>query len=76
MIQSVRHDRLVVLDDDDRPPASTRPVEQSEQLLDVGQVQARGRLVEDEDPALLAQMRGELEALALTPTAWSAAGRS
>jgi hypothetical protein len=50
----VRHDRLVVLDDDDRLAGVDEPVEQAEQLLDVGEVQAAGRLVEDVDAALLA----------------------
>jgi len=45
----VRHDRLVVLDDDDRLAGVDEPVEQGEQLLDVGEVQAGGRLVEDVD---------------------------
>src|SRR4029450_13237296 len=45
----VRHDRLVVLDDDTRLARVDDPVEQAEQLLDVGEVQAAGRLVEDED---------------------------
>ena len=45
----VRHDRLVVLDDDDRLAGVHEPVEQAEQLLDVGEVQAGGRLVEDVD---------------------------
>jgi hypothetical protein len=48
----VRHDRLVVLDDDDRLAGVDEPVEQAEQLLDVGQVQAGGRLVEDVDVTL------------------------
>ena len=47
----VRHDRLVVLDDDDRLAGVDEPVEQAEQLLDVGEVQAGGRLVEDVDQA-------------------------
>ena len=50
---SVRHDRLVVLDDDDRLAGVDEPVEQAEQVLDVGEVQAGGRLVEDVDAALL-----------------------
>ena len=50
----VRHDRLVVLDDDDRLAGVDEPVEQAEQLLDVGEVEAGGRLVEDVDAALLA----------------------
>ena len=49
----VGHDRLVVLDDDDRLAGVDEPVEQAEQLLDVGEVQAGGRLVEDVDVALL-----------------------
>ncbi len=49
----VRHDRLVVLDDDHRLAGVDEPVEQAEQLLDVGEVQAGGRLVEDVDLALL-----------------------
>jgi hypothetical protein len=47
----VRHDGLVVLDDDDGLAGVDQPVEQAEQLLDVGEVQAGGRLVEDEDTA-------------------------
>jgi hypothetical protein len=49
----VGHDRLVVLDDDDRLAGVDQPVEQPEQLLDVGEVEAGGRLVEDVDAALL-----------------------
>src|SRR5271169_5802387 len=45
----VRHDRLVVLDDDDRLAGVDEPVEQAEQLPDVGEVEAGGRLVEDVD---------------------------
>jgi hypothetical protein len=48
----VRHHRLVVLDDDDRLARVDEPVEQPEQLLDVGQVQAGGRLVEHVDSPL------------------------
>ena len=61
----VRHDRLVVLDDDHRLAGVDEPVEQAEQLLDVGEVQAGGRLVEDVDAALLAHVRGQLESLPL-----------
>ena len=61
----VRHDRLVVLDDDDRLAGVDEPVEQPEQLLDVGEVEAAGRLVEDVDPALVAQVGGQLEPLPL-----------
>ena len=59
----VRHDRLVVRDDDDRLAGVDEPVEQAEQLLDVGQVQAGGRLVQDVDLALLGHVDGELESL-------------
>jgi hypothetical protein len=61
----VRHDRLVVLDDDDRLAGVDEPVEQPEQLLHIGQVQAGGRLVEDVDAALVAHLGGQLEPLAL-----------
>jgi len=50
----VRHDRLVVLDDDDRLAGVDEPVEQAEQLLDVGEVEAGGRLVEDVEAAFSA----------------------
>jgi len=47
----VRHDGLVVLDDDHRLTRVDEPVEQSEQLFNVGEVQAAGRLAEDVDPS-------------------------
>ncbi len=59
------HHRLVVLDDDDRLAGVDESVEQAEELLDVGEVEAGGRLVEDVDAALLRQVGGELEPLAL-----------
>src|SRR3954463_6994631 len=43
----MRHHRLVVLDDDHGLAGVDQPVEQSQKLLDVGQMEARGRLVED-----------------------------
>src|SRR5665809_165149 len=49
----VRHDRLVVRDDDDRLAGVDEPVEQADQLLDVGEVEAGGRLVEDVGACLL-----------------------
>ena len=49
----VRHDRLVVLDDEDRLAGVDEPVEQCEQLLDVGEVQAGGRLIQDVDTGAL-----------------------
>ena len=61
----VRHDRLVVLDDDHRLAGVDEPVEQAEQLLDVGEVEAAGRLVEDVDVALLGHVGGQLEPLPL-----------
>jgi transposase-like protein len=61
----VRHDRLVVLDDGDRLTGVDEPVEQAEQLLDVGEVEAGGRLVEDVDAALLGHVRGQLQPLPL-----------
>ena len=41
----VRHDRLMMLDDDYRHTGVDQPVKQPEQLLDVGEVQACGRFV-------------------------------
>src|ERR1700691_1262356 len=61
----VRHDRLVVLDDDDRLAGIDEPVEQGEQLLDVGEVEARGRLVKDVDAAVGGYVGGQLETVAL-----------
>src|SRR5918999_1612844 len=78
----VRHDRLVVLVDDDRLAGVDEPVEQAEELLDVGEVEAGGRLVEYVDrhrsgpgqpgpsrtaAALLAHAGGQLEPLPLAP---------
>jgi hypothetical protein len=62
------HDLEVVLDHDERVPAVDEPREAGEQLLDVGQVEAGRRLVEDEERvrlALVAQMGGELDPLRL-----------
>jgi hypothetical protein len=61
----VGHDRLVVLDDEDRLAGVHEPVEQAEELGDVGEVEARGGLVEDVDAALVTHVHGELEALPL-----------
>src|SRR5262245_23900017 len=61
----VRHDGLVVRDDDHRLAGVDEPAEQSEQPLDVGEVEAGGRLVEDVDVGLLGHVRGELEPLPL-----------
>src|SRR4029450_10473191 len=55
-----RHDRLVVRDDNDRLAGVDEPVKQAEQLLDVGEMQACGRLVEDVEAALLAHLGGQL----------------
>src|SRR3954451_16706392 len=61
----VRHDRLMVLDDENRLAGVDEPVEQTEQLLDVSQVKAAGGLVEDVDGALLRHAGGQLQPLAL-----------
>ena len=50
--------------------AVDQPVEQAEQVLDVGQVQAGGRLVEDVHVALLGHLGGQLHAAACRRTAW------
>ena len=59
------HDALVVLDDDDRFAGVDEPVEQAEKLLDVGEVEAGGGLVEDIDAALLGHVGGQLQPLPL-----------
>src|SRR5262249_22545149 len=61
----VRHDGLVVLDDDDRLAGVDEPVEQAEQLLDVGQVQAGGRRGPAVAAARLGQAGGQLDPLPL-----------
>src|ERR1700722_14289250 len=63
----MRHDRLVVLDDDDRLAGVDEAVEQAEQLLDVREVEACGWLVEDVDAALFCHVGGQLEALLFAP---------
>jgi hypothetical protein len=60
----VRHHRQVVLDHDDRFAGVHQPVEEAEQLLDVGQVQSGRQLVEHVDAALFTHVRCELEPLA------------
>jgi hypothetical protein len=61
----VGHHRLVVLDHDHRLAGVDQPVQEAEQLLEVGQVQAGGGLVEHVDAARRRPSGGELEALAL-----------
>ena len=61
----VRHDALVVLNDDDRFARIYEPVEQAEQLLDICKVEAGGRLVEDVNVALLGHVGGQLQPLPL-----------
>ena len=55
----------MVGDDDDRLAGVDEPVEQAEQLLDVGEVEAAGRLVEDVDVFILGHLGGQLEPLPL-----------
>ena len=55
----------MVLDDNHRLAGVDEPVQQVEQLLDVGEVQAGRRLVEDIDAAFLAHVGGQLEPLPL-----------
>jgi hypothetical protein len=65
----VRHDRLVMLDDDHRLTGVNEPVEQAKQLFDIGEVQAAGRLVEDVDSpffgAFVAELGRQFEPLPL-----------
>jgi hypothetical protein len=62
MIQSAR---AMTADDDDRLAGVDEPVEQSEQLLDVGEVETGGRLVEDVDAAVGGHVGRQLEPLPL-----------
>jgi len=61
----VRHDRLVVRDGDDRLAGVDEPVEHAEQVLDISEVKAGGRLVEDVGIALLGHAGRELQPLPL-----------
>ncbi|WP_256700516.1 hypothetical protein [Actinomyces naeslundii] len=54
----MRHDRLMVLDDDDGATGVHNPVQQREHGLDIGRVEPNGRLVKDDDAAFLAQVVG------------------
>ena len=59
----VRHHGLVMLDHDHRLPRVNQPIQQREQLFEVGQVQAARWLVEHVDAALFPDVRRELEPL-------------
>ncbi len=59
-VVGMRHDRLMVLDDDDRASGVDESVEEAEQVLDVGQVQARRRFVEDDDRGGLGGFRRQV----------------
>src|SRR6202163_11148 len=61
----MRHDRLVVGDDDDRLAGVDVTVEQAEKVLDVSEVEAGGPLIEDVDVALVGHLGGKLEPLPL-----------
>ena len=61
----VCHDRLVVFDDDHGLAGVDEAVEQTEQLLDIGEMEAGGRLVEDVDASLFAHASCELQSLPL-----------
>jgi hypothetical protein len=56
----VGHDGLVVLDDDDGLAGVHQAVEEGEEVLDVGEVEAGGGLVEDVDAALAAHVVASL----------------
>ena len=61
----VGHHRLVVLDDDHRLARVDDAVQQRQQLLDIGQVQSRRRLVQHVDAGLLPEVGGQLQPLPL-----------
>ncbi len=62
----VRHHRLMVLDDDDRLSRVDEAIEQTEQVLDIGEMQAGGRLVQHIDVGGLTHLDRQLQALSLT----------
>jgi hypothetical protein len=66
----VGHHGQVVLDHDDGLAAVDQPVQQAEQLLQVGKVQAGSGLVEHVDAAGGTHLRRELQAAVRRPTAW------
>ena len=61
----VRHDSLMVLDDDDRLAGVDQTVEQAEELLNIREMEASGGLVEHVDVTFLTHVGGELESLSL-----------
>ena len=62
----VRHDRLVMRDDDNRPAGVDQSIEQPEQVFDIRQVQAGRGFVQDVDASLLAEVSRQLDALSFT----------
>ena len=62
----VCHDRLVMFDDDDGLPGVDQTVEHAEELLDVGEVESAGGLVEHVDPTLFPHVGRQLQPLPLT----------
>jgi hypothetical protein len=63
----VGHHGLVVLDDDDGVAVIDQPVAQAQELVDVGQVEPAGRLVQHVGGGLLGHVDGQLEPLPLAP---------
>lgn len=65
------HHRLVVFDDDDGPSGIDEPVEQAQQVLDIGQVQTCRRFVEDDHlcgiGGLRRQVNSQLQTLSFSP---------
>jgi hypothetical protein len=61
----VGHHGLVMLDHDDRVAIVNEPVQQGQELVDIRQVQAAGRLVQHVGRGLLGHVDGQLEALSL-----------
>src|SRR5689334_16205077 len=63
---SVRHDGLVMFDDDDATAAIDETIEQSEQILDICKMQSGRRLIKHVDLRVFQHVDRELEPLTLT----------
>lgn len=61
----VGHHSLVVSDEDDRLTRADEPIEEIEQMADIGKKEAAGWLVENVDAALFGHLDRQLEPLPL-----------
>ena len=65
----VSHDGLMMLHHNDGLARVNQAVEQTEEVLDVGEMEARRWFIEDVDACLLGQVRDELKPLATSASA-------